>query len=194
MNRATISMLDPGTPSISFKVKTLLVSCSRGSSRLISASAKELPSSGLMTNISFKQNGDTVTYTADVLVPYAFVRLFIGRNQPSPGIGRGWPIDDVPNVINDIYDEIVNYLVEGNEFYSGFYEYTGTWYETSKNDAVWSWSPIGTAPQHQSGYTYTWNVPFAGIDAVASEYVIQGQGYAPVKNVFMGQLRMYAHI
>lgn len=58
----------------------------------------------------------------------------------------------------------------------------------------WTWASIGVAPQSQSGYTYTWNVPFTGTDAVASEYVIQGQGYAPLRDVFMGTLRQYGAI
>ncbi|KAL5339149.1 hypothetical protein BJX70DRAFT_172258 [Aspergillus crustosus] len=32
-------------------------------------------------NTGFEQNGDTVVYKADILIPYAFVRLFIGIDQ-----------------------------------------------------------------------------------------------------------------
>ncbi|KAH8589906.1 Spherulation-specific family 4-domain-containing protein [Bisporella sp. PMI_857] len=193
ITRATIGMLDPGTSGIAFEVQTILASSSGGSSQSILASTKSLPPNGTITNVGFTKNGNTVTYTADVLVPYAFVRLFIGIAQPDIGIGRGWPIQS-PGVDaqGTAWHEIVNYLVEGNDFYSGFYKYSGAWYETSKDNADWSWSSIGTAPQSQSGYTYTWTVPFAGTDAIASEYVIQGQGYAPVKNVFMGTLRFYS--
>ena len=53
------------------------------------------------------------------------------------------------------------------------------------------WSSIGEAKQTQDGYTYTWVVPLGGTDAVAKEYVIQGQGYAPINNVFKGSLRHY---
>jgi hypothetical protein len=95
---------------------------------------------------------------------------------------------DAPDVA---HHEIVNYMVEGNDFYSGFYRYTGAWYETTTANADWTWTSIRVAPQSQSGYTYTWNVPFAGTNAIASEYVVQGQGYAPIKNVFMGTLRSY---
>jgi len=192
LTRATIGMLEPGSSDLTFEVRTILASGGEGSSRLISASTQGLPESGTITNVGFTQTGDTVTYTADVLVPYAFVRLFIGIKQPfmKVGIGRGWPIQ-VPGVddMGTAHHQIVNYLVEGNEFHSGFYQYTGSWYEGTEANADCSWSPIGVAPQSQSGYTYTWTVPFTGTNAVASEYLIQGQGYAPSKNVFKGELR-----
>jgi hypothetical protein len=185
-------MLDPGTSGIAFEVRTILASGSGGSPRLISASTKSLHSDSTITNVRYEQNGDTVIYEADVLVPYAFVRLFIGVDQRVINL-HGWPIQKPrPDYEVTAYHEIVNYLVEGNDFYSGLYKYTGAWYETSKANADWSWSSIGVAHQSQSGYTYTWTVPFAGTDAVASEFVIQGQGYAPLKNVFLGSLRMYS--
>ncbi|OGM39733.1 hypothetical protein ABOM_012127 [Aspergillus bombycis] len=193
LTRATVGMLDPGSSGISFEVRTALASGSGGgSSRTISANTKSLPADGPIANVGYTQNGDTVVYKADILVPYAFVRLFIGIKQPDVGFGRGWPIQ-VPGVDPQgvAHHEIVNYMVEGNDFYSGFYKYRGAWYETTTANADWTWTSIGVAPQSQSGYTYTWNVPFAGTDAVASEYVIQGQGYAPIKNVFMGSLREY---
>jgi hypothetical protein len=190
-------MINPGTSGIAFEVRTILASGSGGSSRLISASTKSLPANGTITNVGFTQNGDTVVYKADVLIPYAFVRLFIGTKQPDVGLAHGWPIQAPfvttnPDGTHTAWHEIANYLVEGNDFYSGFYKYSGAWYETAKANADWSWTSIGVATQSQSGYTYTWNVPFAGTDAVASEYVIQGQGYAPLNNVFAGSIRYYS--
>jgi hypothetical protein len=169
LTRATIGMLDPGTSSIAFEVRTILASGSGGSPRLISASTKSLPAGRTITNIRYAQNGDTVIYQADVLIPYAFVRLFIGTKQPSIN-PHGWPIDK-PGLdsFGSQWHQVVNYLVEGNDFYSGFYKYTGTWNGASKTNAEWSWAQIGVAPQSQSGYTYTWNVPFAGTDAVQKD-------------------------
>ncbi|KAL4873102.1 Spherulation-specific family 4-domain-containing protein [Aspergillus spectabilis] len=180
LTRATVGMIDPGTSGITFEVRTILNSGS---------------GDGSIANVGFTQNGATVTYTADVLVPYAFVRLFIGKDQPNPGIGRGWPIQ-VPELTNQgvALHQIVNWLVEGNDFYSGLYEYTGAWYETTSANADWTWFSIGEAKQTQDSYTYTWSVPLGGTEAVASEYVVQGQGYAPINNVFKGSLRQYGTI
>jgi hypothetical protein len=195
LTRATIGMIDPGTSGITFEVRTVVSSGGGGGSpRTISASTKSLPEDGSIASVGFNLNGDTVTYTADVLVPYAFVRLFIGKEQPDPGIGRGWPIQAPPDVTGWAQHQIVNYLVEGNDFYSGLYKYAGAWYETTSANADWTWSSIGEAKQTQNGYTYTWVVPLGGTDAVAKEYVVQGQGYAPINNVFKGTLRHYGTV
>jgi hypothetical protein len=136
-------------------------------------STKSLPANGTIANVSFTQNGDTVIYKVDVLVPYAFVQLFISiKEKHGFVIGKhGWLIDmGYYKGRGLLY--IANYLVEGNDFYSGFCKYTGTWGAESKTNIEWSWSSIGVAPQSQSGYMYMWNVPLAGTDATASEYLI----------------------
>ncbi|KAL3457245.1 Spherulation-specific family 4-domain-containing protein [Aspergillus heterothallicus] len=196
LNRATVGMIDPGTPFMTLEVRTVLSSDSGGGSRrTISARTKSLPEDGTISNVSVTQYGDVVIYKADVLVPYAFVRLFIGKNQPNPGIARGWPIQSPErSIFGSAQHQIVNWLVEGNDFYAGLYEYTGAWYETSSAPADWSWSPIGEAKQTQDGYTYRWRVPLADTDAVPEEDLVQGQGYAPLTNVFKGSLRIYGTI
>lgn len=195
LTRATIGMLKPGS-SASFEVKTILSSGGGGGSKSLTASTKSLPSGGSITNVSYQKSGSTVVYTADVLVPYAFVRLFIGGPHKAVGASSGWPIDAGLN--NDTGGagpigqyKLVNYMVEGNDFYSGFYQYNGAYIEGSSGNADWSWSPKGEAPLSQSGYKYTWNVPLGGTDAIPEDYVVQGQGYAPIQNVFGGSLRSY---
>jgi hypothetical protein len=139
LTRATVGMIEPGTSGISFEVRTVLSPGSGGGSlRTISASTKSLPEDSSIASVGFTLNGNTVTYTADVLVPYAFVRLFIGKDQPDPGIGRGWPIQAPPDVTGRAQHQIVNYLVEGNDFYSGLYKYAGAWYETTSANADWT--------------------------------------------------------
>lgn len=189
--RATVGMLDPGMSNLSFEIKTVMPSGSGGSSRSVTASTKALPAGGSITNVSYRKEGATVVYTADVLVPFAFVRLFIGGPHKAIGTSAGWPIDAGINADTDIAQyKLVNYLVEGNDFYSGFYKYSGAYVEGGGN-ADWTWTPQGTAPQFQNGYTYTWNVPLGSTDALPDDYVVQGQGYAPIQNVFGGSLRSY---
>jgi hypothetical protein len=195
LQRATVGFLKPGS-SASFEVKTVLSSGGGGSSRSITASTKSLPSGGSIANVKYTKSGDNVIYTADVLVPYAFVRLFIGGPHKAVGASSGWPIDAGLN--NETGGagpigqyKLVNYLVEGNDFYSPLLKYTGSYVEGGSGNADWSWSEKAQAPQSQSGYTYTWNVPLGGTDAMPDDYVVQGQGYAPIQNVFGGSLRSY---
>ncbi|KAF2223372.1 Spherulation-specific family 4-domain-containing protein [Elsinoe ampelina] len=186
LTRATIGMLQPGSAGLIFEVRTVLSSGASGTSRTVSGTTKKLDSGGSITNVKYTRSGDTVIYTADVLVPYAFVRLFI------VGPAVGWPIDAGINADTGMGQwKLANYLVEGNDFYSGFYKYSGSWIEAGTSNADWTWTPQGTAPQTQSGYTYTWNVPIGGTDAVLDDYAIQGQGYASISNVFGGSLRSY---
>jgi hypothetical protein len=195
LTRATVGMLKPGT-SASFEVKTVLSSSGGGGARSITASTKSLLSNEPITNIGYNNNDGTVVYTADVLVPYAFVLLFIGGSHKAVGASAGWPIDAGLN--NDTGGDapmpqfkLVNYIVEGNDFYSGFYKYSGAYVEGGTANADWTWDLKGTAPQSHSGYTYTWNVPLGGTDAQPDDYVVKGQGYAPIQNVFGGSMRSY---
>ncbi|KAK0102698.1 hypothetical protein ONS95_006299 [Cadophora gregata] len=93
LTRVTIGMLKPGPSGIIFEVRTVLSSESSGVFRLLRASTKELPSGGSITNVGHTKNGNTVVYTADILVLYAFVRLFIGGPHKLVGASAGWLID-----------------------------------------------------------------------------------------------------
>ncbi|KAH7410947.1 hypothetical protein BKA64DRAFT_704059 [Cadophora sp. MPI-SDFR-AT-0126] len=116
----------PGTSNISFEVRTVLSSSGDGASRSISASTKSLPSGGSISKVSYRKSGDIVIYNADMLVPYASVRLFIGGPHKAVSDSAGWPID------------------------------------------------AGMSTENSGG-----------------DPVVQGQGYAPIKNAFGGSLRSY---
>jgi hypothetical protein len=199
-NRATVAMLDPGISGLSFEVRTLLSSGGGGSSRTVSASTMPLPKNGSIIDVGFTQSGDDVTYTATVLVPFAFVRLFISGPVPDDwtplGDVTGWPIS-VPGVDSQgvAHFQMVNWLMEGNAFHTDLLQYVGGWAGGSA-PAQWSWDLIRdkTVKLEQAGYTYTWKVNLGGTNAVPSEFVVQGEGYAPIQNVFTGKLLMYQAI
>jgi hypothetical protein len=135
-----------------------------------------------MTNFGYTLDGDTATFKVDVLVPYAFVRLFLG-GKLSGSERKGWPIRmgslESPQGPLGVF----SYLVEGNDFYCSLYEYTGSWTTSSSANADWTWNLIGVVQQSQSGYMYTWTVPLAGTNAEAGYWAVQGQGYAPFSNI-----------
>jgi hypothetical protein len=129
-------------------------------------------------------------------VPYAFVGLFIGGLHKAVGFSKGWPINAGINNETGGADPIqqyklMEYLVEGNDLYSPLLRYTGSHVEGQTANADWTWLETAQAPQSRSGYTYTWHVPLGGTDALLEDYVVQGQGYAPLQNVFGGSLRSY---
>lgn len=92
-------------------------------------------------------------------MPYAFVRLFIGGPHEAAGASKGWPIDAGKSTGSYSEYKLVNYMVEGNDFRSDLYKYTGAYVEGSKDNTDWGWTPKGQMSQTQSGYTNTWRVP-----------------------------------
>lgn len=139
--QAVVGMLKPGTTGITFEVRTLLASGGGGASRKFTASTNSLPDGGSISNVNYKKEGDIIVYTADILVPYAFVRLFIGGPHQTVGTSAGWPIAAGTSMktTTGTYDEykLANYLVEGNDFYSALYKYTGAYVEGSQANADW---------------------------------------------------------
>lgn len=63
-------------------------------------------------------------------------------------------------------------MVEGNDFYAGFYKYSGAYVDGGTANADWTWTPQGTSKLTQYGYTYTWVVPLGGTDALPEDYVV----------------------
>ncbi|XMA10228.1 hypothetical protein WAI453_003019 [Rhynchosporium graminicola] len=191
LTKAVVGMLKPGTSGLSFEVRTIISSGSGGRSKLLQASTNSLPAEGSITNVNFKKEGDMIIYNADILVPYAFIRLFIGGPHEAVGASKGWPIDAGKSTGSYTEYKLVNYMVEGNDFRSDLYKYTGAYVEGSKDNADWGWTPQAVMSQTQSGYTNTWRVPLGSTDALPDQYVVQGQGYAPIQNVMGGFLRSY---
>ncbi|KAL2062145.1 hypothetical protein VTL71DRAFT_6411 [Oculimacula yallundae] len=196
--RATVGMLKPGTSGLAFEVKSILSSGSGGVSKPVTAKTTFLPNGNSIINVKYVKNGAQVVYTAEILVPYAAVRLFIAGPHKAVGASKGWPINagmSIPELLEDTLPraqhKLVSYMVEGNDFYSPFFSYSGAFVEGGKANADWAWTQLGVAPQFQSGYTYTWTVPIGGTDALLGDWVVQGEGYAPGKTVFGGSLRSY---
>ncbi|KAH7403590.1 hypothetical protein BKA64DRAFT_707072 [Cadophora sp. MPI-SDFR-AT-0126] len=155
---------------------TLFVSGGGGASRKFKASTNSLPDGGSISNVNYKEEGDIMVYTADILVLYAFVCLFIGGPHETVGTSAAWLIGAGTSMktTTGTYDEykLVNYLVEGNDFYSALYKYTGAYVEGSQTSADWTWTQLDVAPQTQSGYTNTWRVPIGSTDALPDQYVV----------------------
>ncbi|KAE8371195.1 Spherulation-specific family 4-domain-containing protein [Aspergillus bertholletiae] len=107
---------------------------------------------------------DSTTITADILVPYAFIRLYIWDSS-----------------VNFKIDEYVctYYMVEGTTLY----KYSGTLPEGS-TAPPWAWSVVGAITLDTKDYTYTWTLPLGTSTIDTSKFVIQAQGYNPLTNVF----------
>ncbi|PVH73435.1 hypothetical protein DL98DRAFT_607326, partial [Cadophora sp. DSE1049] len=175
MKEVTIGGLAPGT-SNTFTVTALGGNGKEsGTSNSAMANTKSLPDGKTVINYSSKPSSGSTTIKADVLVPYAFVRLYIWDGldcdwEKDPG----WPV-------NNKVDSYVctHYMVEGEKLF----QYTGTKPPGVEN-APWSWKEIGKVTVPVTGYTYTWTLPIGTSTTDTSRFVVQTQGYGPYGTAF----------
>ncbi len=118
----------------------------------------------------------STTYKADILVPYAFIRLYLCDSVECDIVDNpGWPV-------NFVVDDYVctHYMVEGTELY----KYSGM-LPSRSTAAPWSWKSVGPITLVITGYTYTWTLPLGTSTTDTSKFVVQAQGYNPLINVFL---------
>jgi len=175
MTVVTVGNLEPGT-SYTFSIVAISAGgMESGLSQLATVKTLALPHKGrTVADTSVSATASQTTYKAKILVPYAFVRIFIWSDHHSPSakcnlaIYGGWPINYTD------WDYVCNYyMVEG-----------GTLYKYSGSGANWSWTWVAEVSLVQTGYDYVWNVPL-GLSTISTHnFILQVQGYGPMANVF----------
>ncbi|GES61487.1 fibronectin type III domain protein [Aspergillus terreus] len=128
-----------------------------------------------ITNYHSSPGTDSTTITADILVSYAFIRLYIWDSV-------GCEFDTNPGwSVNFKVDQYVcaHYMVEGTTLY----KYSGTLPEGS-TAPPWSWTVVDSITLDIKDYTYTWTLPLGTSITDTSKFVVQAQGYNPLTNVF----------
>lgn len=143
-------------------------------SNSVTVKTKALPGGKTITNYKSSPGATSSTFTADILVPYAFVHLYLWDSV-------GCDFDTDPRwSVNFKVDQYVctKYMVEGTTLF----KYSGTVPEGS-TAPPWAWTSIGTIALDITGYTYTWTLPI-GTDTIdTKKFVVQAQGYNPLINV-----------
>ncbi|KAL3428575.1 Spherulation-specific family 4-domain-containing protein, partial [Aspergillus tetrazonus] len=163
------------------KSYTLHVAAVGGSGKLsvasntVTVSTKSLPGGNTISNYKAVPGTDSSTFTADILVPYAFIRLYLWDSV-------GCEFDTDPGwSVNFKVDEYVctHYMVEGTTLY----KYSGTLPDGS-SAPPWAWTSMGAITLDVTGYTYKWTLPIGTSTIDTSKFVVQAQGYNPLINVF----------
>jgi hypothetical protein len=176
MTKVTVGNFAPGTSSLNFAVTALGADGGEsGQSNQVSSGTKTTPSAGRnIANVQVSTSGGSTTYQADILAPYAFVRLYIGppRLSETSCPDSFWPIN---YRIDDYF--CGRYMVENG----WLFKYTGTWSSTA---IPWTWTRMYEVGVVQSGYTNTWTIQFDSSTLRTDEFVIQTQGYNPDNNMF----------
>ncbi|KAB8211919.1 fibronectin type III domain protein [Aspergillus parasiticus] len=175
MTTITIGGLQPGARHI-FHVSAVGGGGNIGSASMtVPVITESLPDGNTIANYHSSPGPDSTTITADILVPYAFIRLYIWDSV-------GCEFDTNPGwSVNFKIDEYVctHYMVEGTTLY----KYSGTLPEGS-TAPPWAWSVVGPITLDTKDYTYTWTLPLGTSTIDTSKFVIQAQGYNPLTNVF----------
>lgn len=132
-----------------------------------------LPGSGhTVESTSVSATGSQTTYKARILVPYAFVRVFIFDDNTCGGESAGWPI----NYDDDSF-ACARYVIEGGTLY----QYNGK--HADGENAPWVWKWLAEVPIVQEGYDFTFDMPMGTSTIDTTHYLVQVQGYGPMANV-----------
>lgn len=180
--RVTVGMIAPGTSGLSFSVTALGGgNIESGHSNTASASTLPLPSGGNpITNVHAVAEAGFTTYTANILVPYSFVRVYITYWESTGTCDfqrfPAWPVNY--NTFSFFYCGL--FMVENGNLY----RYSGDTSNYPTGNIPWAWTLVGSVPVDQHGYTYTWVVPAGSSTMDTTSFVIQTQGYGPAADVF----------
>lgn len=175
MTSITIGGLQPGASHV-FHVSAVGGGGNLGpSSNTITFDTKSLPAGKTVSDYHSSPGVASTSIQADILVPYAFIRLYIWDSVGCEfDTDPGWSV----NFKVDAY-VCTKYMVEGTTLY----KYSGVLPEGS-TAPPWSWSVVGPITLDITGYTYKWTLPLGTSTIDTSKFVIQAQGYNPLTNVF----------
>ncbi|KAL4983900.1 fibronectin type III domain protein [Aspergillus falconensis] len=173
MDQVTIGNIDPGS-SMSFTVRVIGEDgIMTGDSPSVSATTDSLPGNQAVTNIRVTNLATSTTVSADFLVPYAMMRIYLA-DPDTNCIMPAWPIN-----FNTDHFICAHYMVE-NEV---LYKYSGTEPAQGENYS-WTWTSVGAAPATRDRYTWAWTLPVGTETTDSRSFIVQAQGYRPLTNVF----------
>lgn len=176
MTSVTIGGLDAGT-SYAFFVTAIGGGGTEGpQSPTSQVTTTALPGGATIVNLSVSSDSTSSTFQADVLVPYAFVRLYLWDTVSCNfTTDPGWPINFIPSDF-----VCAQYMVEGTTLY----KYSGVVPAGTVN-VPFSWTEVATVQVPVTNrYTYTWPLPLGTSTVDPSKFIVQGQGYNAFTNIF----------
>ncbi|KAJ5326091.1 uncharacterized protein N7506_009193 [Penicillium brevicompactum] len=173
MTRITVGGLDSGASYV-FHVAAVGGGGNMGtSSNTITVNTNSLPGGKTVTNWKSTSQEVSTVIEADILVPYAFIRLYIW-DEVNCGFddNSGWSV----NFKADKY-VCTHYMVEGTTLF----KYSGT-IPKGSTAPPWAWTIMGAVTLDITKYTYKWTLPLGTVTIDTSKFLIQVQGYNPLEN------------
>jgi hypothetical protein len=148
-------------------------------SRRVTRSTLPLPSTGTISKYSSTNTAGTTIVKADVLVPYAFVRIFFWdrakcdfENDPAYPIKYNYKSGEYV---------CAKYMVENQKLF----KYVGPPRKNPDDKIEWKWEPVGlkesdwTVGLKTTGYTNEWSIPMGSSTFDTKKFVVQAEGYGP---------------
>lgn len=175
MTHATVGDIPPNSSNLSFSVRAIGGgNIESGSSESVNASTLALPGGRPILNLKAEPQDGFTTYSADILVPYSSVIVFITYINPNGTCdlegGTSWPI---------CYGTSCCYcgvaMIQGDNLY----RYKGTTSDTDTGGSTWAWALDGAVAVSRSGYTYIWVAPIGTSTMDTTSFVVQAQGHGP---------------
>lgn len=169
MTAVTVGNLAVGTSGFSFQISSVGGGGSESSlSGAVTASTISPPEVGkYVVNAQVSTSGSSTVYQADVLIPYAYVRVYITETIDGFCPTVGWTV----NYSTSRYVCALAMIESGI-----LYGYSGT------TSGEWSWTNLGAVTVTQDHYHFTWNVPLGTDTLTTGNFVIQTEGYGPLEN------------
>jgi hypothetical protein len=181
MTVVTVGGLEPDT-SYTFSVAAISAGGNHSpKSQKASVQTLALPKKGHTVSSMSQTGTETETvFEAEILVPYAFVRIFMYEHvKYDYGDHCNWDKDPGWPINYSQYDSMCNHwMIEGGTLY----EYTGK--PDANGNSPWTWTWRGEVPFVQRGYSYKWTAPIGTSTVDPSSFMIQVQGYGPMANVY----------
>lgn len=160
----TVGGLAPGS-AYTFAVRAVGTSGSASfPSAPVVVTTETLPEGGMIQAPTVSQSPDTLTFSADFVVPFAFRRVFIVTGNVDNAC---WWSGSSPQLCAD-------YVIENERLLK---------YAGSGGD--WNWQSVRSVEPVVDGFTYTWTISPADLrSVVAMDAVFNANGYAP--NTYCG--------
>lgn len=179
MIRVTIGDIPPGMSDLSFSVKAIGGgNVESGSSKSVNATTLSLPQGQPIINVRAEPQDGFTTYTADVLVGYSSVRVYIAYWDWSGTCdfkyAPAWPI---------YHNTSSCYCAVAMVQNGGLYRYNGT-ITNPKDKVPWRWALVDIVPVTQIGYTHSWVAPIGLSTRDTTIFVVSAQGHGPGASIF----------
>ncbi|KAH6710590.1 Spherulation-specific family 4-domain-containing protein [Leptodontidium sp. MPI-SDFR-AT-0119] len=173
LTRVTVGNIDPGTSGLSFEVTAVGGDGTESAkSNTVTSSTTSPPTPGrYVFDVTVSATETTTTYSTSIVVPYAFIRIFIWDVEDSCPVG--WPINS-----NTQHFVCNHYMVENKVLYI----YAGR--TLPDGNATFEWKKLGEAVVTNTGYTQKWVLPIGTSTTDTTKFVLQTAGYGPSANVF----------